>query len=228
MIMDGGPMRSRIALLALLLSLLACGKRHDGVITDDDIEDDLEDRSISELYKQVDAAQYTAPADGQLTPEQIAMFVRVRDLSRRIDRIATRQFEQKAEAAAHDDGAFSRVGTAFSALGSAREALTADLRSAVMLGVNPREYEWVALSVSRAVNTYEHLESFEQRVEETHEELRNAADPYLRDAKKELYDQARQARDREREQYGDAELANGDLIAEHVDELKAVVPALHR
>ena len=100
-----------------------------------------------DIMAEVAKAKYAPPADGRLTDKQVGMFLAVKERERKIREAAVREIETKVEArkAGEPDAAESTR-----SVGDVVGLTMADLRAALELGHNPKEYTWVKERVAEA------------------------------------------------------------------------------
>lgn len=134
------------ALAAILLSvaLLAAGCKGDPP----EEEKAAAPARPMDIMDQVAKAKYDPPADGRLKDEQVAMYVAVKQREREIRETAVREMEAKAKArkAGEEEG----LAESMASVGDIVGLTMADLRAALELGHNPKEYSWVKERVAEA------------------------------------------------------------------------------
>lgn len=132
------------AVLALLvLPLAACGRGAD------DVEESLEETGTLDILEQASQDEYEPPADGELTEEQVEMYLAVQERAIEIRQVTGKRLEEKtneAEAEGEEIGFMD----AMRAMGEVSDFVTADIRAAKELGHNSAEYQWVQEQVMEA------------------------------------------------------------------------------
>jgi hypothetical protein len=96
-----------------------------------------------DLMKEAAKAKYNAPRDGQLTDEQVRMYLQIKERESQIRDEASRAVAQRESQPKASDNPFD-------ALGDVGELATADLRAAKELGHNLKEYQWVRDRIQEA------------------------------------------------------------------------------
>ena len=136
------PRTSSPVLLALLISaaLLASGCK-------DEAPEKADKAPLRpmEIMAEVAKAKYASPADGRLTEKQVEMFLAVKEREREIREAAVQEMEAKAQKEGEADAAESAR-----SVGDVVGLTLADLRAALELGHNPKEYTWVKERVAEA------------------------------------------------------------------------------
>ena len=126
--------------------LFACGCQGKPAEDDASIQKSLHDKGTASLMDEVaKAPDYHPPADGQLTDAQVKMYFDVRQREQKIRQVAFRSFQ---ESGAFVD-ALTTVGD-HPNVADVADVATADLRAALELGYNPKEYQWVRERVLEA------------------------------------------------------------------------------
>jgi hypothetical protein len=140
-------MKRRCAFFAIILLALMAPSCRGSQDDEAAIRERLAKVKTADLMAEVAKAEYTPPADGRLTAEQVRMYLQVKEREAKIREVAV----------AHEgDG-----GTGASPLadqpagpggdpGAQDDFVTADLRACQELGVNPKEYAWVEERVQEA------------------------------------------------------------------------------
>jgi hypothetical protein len=140
--------RPAAAAALALLALTACG-REPATGEDEEIRRRLEEKSSASVLREAGQASYVPPASGELTPQQVEMYIEVVARAGRIREVAAGDLEAKL-----DDGERGAAVRGFRdtlrSLGGLGDLLTAELRAAQELGHNPEEYEWVRERVLEA------------------------------------------------------------------------------
>jgi hypothetical protein len=133
-----------VALVAGLLAT-ACGRGDDR----ESIEEDLAETGTLDILEQAGEDEYQPPADGELTGDQVEMYLAVQERAAKIRQVTGKRLqEQEAEAKAEEREVGFMEG--LSALGQAADFVTADIRAAKELGHNSAEYQWVQEQVMEA------------------------------------------------------------------------------
>lgn len=132
-----------LALSAGLLSTAACGRGND------DVEENLAETGTLDVLEQAGEDVYDPPADGELSEDQVEMYLAVQERAAKIRQVTGKRLqEQQAEAKAEEREVGFMEG--LSALGEAADFVTAEIRAAKELGHNSAEYQWVAEQVIEA------------------------------------------------------------------------------
>lgn len=221
-----GPIRLLTHLFCLVILLSGCAEPDP--FDPEQIERDLEKRTVRNLYDELEGVTYAPPDDGALTESQIEVFLRFCALTQKIREVAGHRLEDQMDKAAVDHDRYSRMATAFAAMGSARAFATAELRAAVNLGVNPFEQEWVRLQAIDAVRAFEQQDVLDERVTMTRRALDREIDFELADRKRVIYEEALA---RKREWIGQQEesrIANMQLVEAQLADLAPCVPEVAR
>lgn len=100
-----------------------------------------------DVMEEVSKAKYTPPADGRLTEKQVEMFLAVKEREREIREASVREIEEKAKARKEGE---ADVEQSMRSVGDVVGLTMADLRAALELGHNPKEYTWVRERVAEA------------------------------------------------------------------------------
>lgn len=134
-----------VAALAVALAAGGCGRGDDEA----SIEERLADTGSMKVLEEAAEAEYDAPADGELTEDQIEMYLAVQERAWKIRQVAANKVEEKTKDAEGED---KEVGflDAMRSLGDVGDFVTAELRAAQELGHNPAEYQWVQGKVLEA------------------------------------------------------------------------------
>ncbi len=192
------------------------------------IERDLEKRTVRELYEEAEQLPWRPPDDFLLTEAHIADFVKVAALAQKIMEVAGSRFDEQIENASRDHDRFTRMGTAFAAIGSARAISTAHLRAALTLDVNPNQQQWVLERIIDGGRAAARLRPPEEALARAERERNNESVPYLRERKEAAVRQAKENLRSFERTMGDAELANARLVEKHRTELARFFPFLAR
>lgn len=142
----------KIATLACCgLLMLSLGCKAKEKLEQAAISADLAKRGTTDLMKETEKDQYTAPADGRLTEKQIQMYLKVREHEKDIAKVAKAEMQKHADEAKKDgEKSLASLSDSMKALGSFADVLTADIRAAKDLGYNTAEYRWVKEEVLKA------------------------------------------------------------------------------
>ncbi|HYC90069.1 MAG TPA: hypothetical protein VEO54_12715 [Thermoanaerobaculia bacterium] len=177
--------------LMLCLSLALVGCKAKEVADKADISKDLKERGTTELMEEVAKDEYTPPADGRLTDNQVQMYLKVREHEKKIAQVA--RDEMKAHAAKAEkkgDNSLAGMMDGFKALGSAADLMTADIRAAKDLGYNSQEYLWVkqqVLAASTSQMAEEFGKSMQQNFDKAYADAKKAHDEATDEQTKKLY-----------------------------------------
>lgn len=127
-----------LAAVVLAVALLAgCGRRGEDQTA---IQKTLEEKGTVDLMDQVSKSpEYLAPGDGRLTEGQVEMYIDVRGREQEIREAAMTNLQTKGDEGRDGAGLLDTM----KAVGDLADLATADLRAAVDLGFNPKEYQWV-------------------------------------------------------------------------------------
>lgn len=128
-------------LTLLVLSLLAgCSKPSENEAA---IEKRLNEKGTVDLMDEVaKAPDYPPPSDGRLTEKQVEMYLDVRQREQKIRAVALKSLEEKGDQAEKEKRKVDLY-EAMKAVGDIADMATADLRAAMELGHNPKEFQWV-------------------------------------------------------------------------------------
>jgi hypothetical protein len=136
------------ALLTIfLVGLLAaaCGRDDE----EKTVEEALAETGALEVLEHVGDDEYEPPPDGELSTEQVEMYLGVQERAVRIREITARRLrEQQAEAEA--EGREVSLLESVGAFGEAMDFFSAEIRAAQELGHNTVEYQWVNEQVIEA------------------------------------------------------------------------------
>jgi hypothetical protein len=127
-----------VALLCSALAATGCQAR-----SSEEVAQAAKKEDTADLMKEAAKSRYTPPRDGQLTDEQVRMYLQVKDREHQIREQASRDVEQREKQPKASDNPFD-------ALGDVGELATADLRAAKELGQNLKEYQWVRDRIQEA------------------------------------------------------------------------------
>ena len=199
--------------LLLVILALACSDPEPG--SREAIEQDLEERTVADLYAEAEKQEYTPPADGLLTDEHMKTYVRVRALGDEIAKVAGAKLDAEIESASRADDRYSRMAAAFAGIGSARAAMTAELRAALMLKLNPHEFLWIASQVERAKPAYQTMKRFDDEIARLRAARDAETDTILRSRKTEALERAMERKRSWEGETGDVTLANAAVVGRH-------------
>ena len=115
-----------------------------------------------DIMEEVSKAKYAPPADGRLTDQQVEMFLAVKEREREIKEASIREIEAKAKAQKEGEADLEQ---SMRSVGDVVGLTMADLRAALELGHNPKEYTWVKERVAEA-QVAEANEILSQRVDQ--------------------------------------------------------------
>lgn len=130
-----------LGLTVALVLWTACGGQEEA-----DIQESLDETGTMDLMDEIADDTYEPPADGELTGEQIEMFLEVRDRAQAIREVAEKNLDERTqdtEGTEQEPGLFDT----FRAMGDVGDFVTADLRAAHELDYNTAEYQWVEETV---------------------------------------------------------------------------------
>lgn len=100
-----------------------------------------------DIMAEVSKAKYEPPADGRLTEKQVEMFLAVKEREREIREAAVREVDAKVKAQKEGE---PDAAESTRSVGDVVGLTLADLRAALELGHNPKEYTWVSERVAEA------------------------------------------------------------------------------
>jgi hypothetical protein len=207
-------MPTKILIPVLLATLLfACGAPEPG--SREAIEEDLKERTMTDLYAEVDKQEYTPPADGLLTDEHLKNYVKVRALGEKIGEAAGAKLDREIEEASRTEDRYTRLGAAFAGIGSARAAMTADLRAALMLGMNAQEHLWTEAQLRRARPVYQMMKRYDDEIAELRAARDAETDTILRSRKTDALERAMERKRSWESTVGDVSLANAGVVGRH-------------
>jgi hypothetical protein len=119
-----------------------------------------------EITEAVSKAQYDPPADGRLTEEQVEIYIAVKAREREVREAMVREVEAKVGAQREKK---PDLAESMRLVGDVVGLTMADLRAALELGHNPKEYTWVKDRVAEA-QTAEANEILSKRVDQSRAE----------------------------------------------------------
>ncbi|HEX2252094.1 MAG TPA: hypothetical protein VHQ65_02375 [Thermoanaerobaculia bacterium] len=130
----------------LLVVLPGCGGG------EEEAAERLEDKSAIEVLEEAGEDEYTPPEDGELTEEQMEMYLAVQERAIDLRQAAAAKI---ADVEAKVDGSTTEAGKMFEAFravgqGVGVDLFTADVRAAQELGHNTAEYQWVQSKIFEA------------------------------------------------------------------------------
>jgi hypothetical protein len=144
-------MKNLTAVVCCGLLVLSLGCKAKEQLEKAAISADLAKRGTTDLLKETENDQYTAPADNRLTAAQIEMYLKVRQHEKEIAKVAKQELQKHADEAKKDgEKSLAGLSDSFKALGSLADVLTADIRAAKDLGYNTAEYRWIKERVLEA------------------------------------------------------------------------------
>ena len=198
------------ALALAVLLVVACGKEAPlDPYSNEGIEQDLRERPIKVLYAEFEQLPaWTPPRSGELTEWQLESFVQVSRLTNRILEVTGGALDEKIERSRRDDDRFSRMTTAFSAIGDYRNAATARIRASLRLHANPYEHEWVMRQIHHGARIGMQLRDYDDEYAAAKKERDAEPNEYLRSQRQQEMNAAMQQRDQHLATLGDAERAN--------------------
>jgi hypothetical protein len=206
----------RRCLVALLLAVLfACSRKARDPWSKAAIEEDLDRRTVQNLYDEAEKLKFEPPEDRLITEKQIIDFVQRNKLARQIREVTQHRAGEQSDRAAAAEDRFSRMGEAFAAIGTVRSYATADLRASLSLGMNPREQQWVQNQIAVTLPLIERIQHFEGVIAEKKSELDAEIDPFLQTRLRESYDQAVRAKEQWEASEDPTELENARTVMAH-------------
>lgn len=134
-----------VLLLGLVLSLTACGRGDDEA----DIAENLEETGTMDVLERAGEDEYEPPADGELTEDQVEMYLAVQERAAKIRQLTGERLREKQQEAEAEGGQAGFM-DALRSLGDVSDYATAELRAAQELGHNTAEYQWVQGEVMEA------------------------------------------------------------------------------
>lgn len=132
-----------VVLALLVLPLAACGRG------EADVEESLEETGTLDVLEQASQDEYEPPADGELTEDQVEMYLAVQERAIEIRQVTGKRLEEKSNEAEAEGGEMGFM-DAMRAMGEVSDFVTADIRAAKELGHNSAEYQWVQEQVMEA------------------------------------------------------------------------------
>jgi hypothetical protein len=102
-----------------------------------------------DVMNEVAKAKYNPPADGRLTEKQVEMYIAVKEREREIREAGVREMEAKVKAREAEERE-AGLAESMESVGDVVGLTMADLRAALELGQNPKEYTWVKDRVAEA------------------------------------------------------------------------------
>ena len=222
------PLVMALVVALLLFTALGCGGEKADPFDAATIRQDFEKRPIGELYADAEQQPWSPPEDRRLTDEQVVDFLKVAPLAERIVEVAGERLEVEMEIATRHDDDFTRLSSAFSAIGSMRSAATAHLRASLMLGMNPNRHQWVTDQILAASRIAAQRRTYADAVSKAENVRDTEVNPVLREQNEAAAHAARTTLEHWEAGMGDVQLANARKVTEHADELARFVPALRR
>jgi len=136
-----------LGLTVLLLGAGACGRDDEA-----SIEERLDEKGTMDLVEEIAQDEYDPPADGELSEEQMEMYLAVQERAIKIRQVAQKRMDERTGESAEAEGEGKQPGLfdALRAVGDLGDLVTADLRAAKELGYNAAEYQWVREQVVEA------------------------------------------------------------------------------
>jgi hypothetical protein len=220
---------TRLAAGVLILALFgsACAKKEvRDPLSTEAIRADLEERPLRKLYEEYESTSFTPPSDGLLTDLQLTSYARTCALAAKIIEINSVEFDEKVDSASREEDPYSRMATAFSAIGNGRNAATAPIRAAINLDLNPKEMDWVDKEIRRVARVITYRREHQAAVDLARREWDAEPHPYLREKREEAWKQATKELERWEQTLGDAEKANSALVFSRIGELSPYVRSL--
>lgn len=178
-------MSHRYVLVPLaLLGLLACGGEPDA-------EESLESRSFRDVMEQAGEDEYTPPADGKITENQLEMYFEVRKHEKAVAEAARQKLEQTAEDMKGEEKSLTGFIKGVKGMGSIADYMTADIRAAQDLGYNTAEYRWVKEQVAEAIaveTTRRMTNNVRKQFAEQKEQMQERLETASSDAERQMYE----------------------------------------
>ena len=147
-------MKRRCAFFAIVLLALMAPSCRGSENDEAAIRERLAKVKTADLMAEVAKAEYTPPADGQLTADQVRMYLEVKAREAKIREVAVASEENGGTGGNGGAGGGSPLAEGSAGPGGDPGAqddfVTADLRACQELGVNPKEYAWVEERVQEA------------------------------------------------------------------------------
>jgi hypothetical protein len=219
---------NRTVVPILLILTLACGEEVVDPMDRATIERDLEERSVRDLLDEAEQRPWSIPDNHRLTEAHIADFVKVAALAERIMEVTGSRFEDQMEQATRAENRFSRMGSAFTAMGNARQYSTAHVRAALTLDVNPHQQQWVVEQVIHAGRIAVRKRPYDEAVARARREHDEETNAYLRIQKGSAVREAEERLKDFEQTLGDTELANARLVEKNASALSRFFPFLKR
>lgn len=217
----------------LLLPLAACSSPADD---EDSIRDDLSKKGTIELMEEIERAEYEPPSDGELTEDQIEMFLEVKEREKKIQEVAAKELEEQQKKT--EEGGLGGFLGAIQAAGNVADYGSAGMRAAVDLGYNPKEFVWVqgkVLEVYAADRQREMVGQVDDMSRVLIEQLEAQRDSVPEERQAELDEQIEQIRRNAEDAQRDVEdpdepgfAHNRELVEEHREEIEKAFTDLER
>jgi hypothetical protein len=201
-------------ILAVVVVAACSGREVEDPFDEAAIRRDMDDHSIKEIYEQYEKSSWTPPSSGRMREQQVAAYVRMSHLARRIVQVCGKDLDEKLGKASHDDG-FSRMALTFDAMGDRRNAAIAEIRASQRLGYNARELDWVRVELHRGAYRLAERREQERQIVEV---KRIGTDDQVEGAVRNLAAWKRDMREAER--------ANYELLERHELELRPFIALL--
>lgn len=220
----------------LLFCLSACGN--------DTVESlqNLKDSEFNEVMEKSSEDNYEPPADGQLTEDQIKMYIAVKERENSLlESEAAKVKEKMAKAEEADENSLSGMAKGMDAWQQTASYAVLDIRAAQELNYNTAEYEWVkgaiteasynAMMVGSEKMMQEQQAAMDQgmaqaiaELEKTRDEAKDAEtramlDQHIQEARQNM-EEMKQSQAAEQEALSPADKHNLALYNQHKDELK--------
>ncbi|HUO87150.1 MAG TPA: hypothetical protein VM617_07145 [Thermoanaerobaculia bacterium] len=132
-------------LLGMVVSLSACGRGDDEA----DIAENLEETGTLDVLERAGEDEYDPPSDGELTEDQVEMYLAVQERAVKIRQVTGQRLREKQQAA-EAEGKEVGFMDALRSMGDVSDWATAEIRAAQELGHNTAEYQWVQGQVMEA------------------------------------------------------------------------------
>ncbi len=217
----------RPVFIPVLIALVAaCG----GGPADDEesIRGELSEKGTLDLIEEIEQAEYQPPADGELTGDQVDMFVEVKAREKKIQEVAAKNLEEKQKKS--EEGGAMGFLDALRAVGDAADFGTAGMRAAVELGHNPKEFAWVQEKILEVYAAERYREASEQMGgfnEQLIEHLEQQRDMLPEEQRAKMEEQIEEMRKNAEQMKQDAEEDRGvgfehnrELVEEHREEIE--------
>jgi hypothetical protein len=205
---------SPFAVVFLGVALLAGGCKDKPADDAASIQKSLEETGTVDVMDQVaKAPEFAPPAGARLSDAQMQMYLEVRGREQKIRQAAMEDLKETPKAA----------------MGNLADLAIADLRAALELGYNPKEYQWVKDQVMEA-ETLQGQQALNVQVTRTQESLLALLDKEVRETSNEeelkrLNEQIRELRERAAQSPADMapeKAANAELVGRYQNELKVL------